>query len=208
MTARTIHLNPVEPALLSIRSALGVDLDLDITFLHQNQSPADPTPLMPQLAFMPRSSRQVFAYDVTVTGPANGLGNVKVPGTALTDRNGYNLELYQRRANVEPSDPPVAVGLLAKGVLRLDGSAYAREGPLSAINVPVVVGPPGQQGPPGIGVQGDPGTPGKRGSRWTTGIGAPSTPPPLDTLEFDMYLDETTGDVWQYNGLDWVRAVP
>jgi hypothetical protein len=208
MTARTIVLNPVEPAFLSMRSALGVNLDLDLTFLSQAKAPVDPTPLKPQLALLPRSGRQVFAYDVEITGPANGLGNVQVPGTALIDPAGYSLELYQRRAAVTPGDPPVPVGLLAKGVLRLEGSAFFSWGPLGMMSVPVITGPPGPQGPPGIGQQGDPGTPGRRGSKWTTGFGPPSTPPPLDTLANDMYLDEANGDVWQYNGVDWVAQVP
>jgi len=71
MTARTIVLNPIEPALLSLRSALGIDLDLAITFLAQNQSPVDPASLMAQLALLPRSSLQVFAYDLSGTGTTN-----------------------------------------------------------------------------------------------------------------------------------------
>ena len=76
------------------------------------------------------------------------------------------------------------------------------------LNVPVTTGPPGPPGAPGVGIQGEPGQPGKRGSQWTSGVGEPSIPPPLDTLAGDMYLDETTGDVWQYNGVDWARTAP
>lgn len=203
MTARTIVLNPVEPALLSIRAALGVDLDLDLTFLAQNRSPVDPTPLLPQLALLPRSSRQVFAYDVEITGPANGTGTVSVPGTALVDANGYNLELYQRRAAQASGDPAVPVGLLAKGVLRLEGSAYMQMGPLGMINVPVVVGPPGPQGAQGAAST-IPGPAGQRGSIWTTGSGAPTVTG--SELSGDMYLDEVTGDVWRFDGAAWARG--
>jgi hypothetical protein len=202
MTARTVIINPIEPALLSIRAALGVPLDLDLTFLSQAKTPVDPTPLKPQLALLPRSRLGVYPYEVTITGPANGFGNVKVPGTALVDPNGYNLELYQRRTADNPADPPVAVGLLAKGVLRLEGSAYASTGPLSMINIPVVVGPPGPQGIQGQqGVQGDPGQTGQRGSVWTTGTGDPTA---TDALPGDMYLDEFNGNVWRFDGATWV----
>jgi hypothetical protein len=203
VTARTIVLNPIEPALLSLRSALGVDLDLSISFKKQDQTPVDPTPLQPQLALLPRSRLGVYPYDITASDPANGVGTVSVPGTVLIDPNGYNIELYQRRTATNPSDPPVAVGLLAKGVLRLEGSAYMQTGPLSMINIPVVVGPPGPQGIPGVGIQGIPGPAGPRGSWWTTGNG-----PPTATVAQtgDLYLDELTADVWKWDGSAWTMG--
>lgn len=206
MISRTIVLNAIEPALLSVRSALGVALDMALTFINQNGTPADAVALMPQLALLPRSRAMVMPYDL-VAAPA-GKATVSVPGTALVDPAGYTLELYQRRSAAAPGDPPVAVGLLAKGVLRLEGSAYTSYGPLGMVNVPVVTGPAGPQGAPGVGVQGEQGEEGQRGSQWSFGIGAPSTPPPIGTLAGDMYLDEMSGDVWQYNGVDWVATAP
>ena len=208
MISRTIVINPIEPALLSARSPLGVDLDLDLTFVAQSRAPVDPETLKPQLALLPRSRGGVGAYDVETTSSTGGTASVSVPGTALVDAAGYSIELYSRRAAVNPADPPVPNGLLARGVLRLEGDAYASWGPLSPVAIPVVVGPPGPMGPQGIGVQGEPGTPGERGSIWWTGNGDPSTPPPLGTLTNDMYLDQSSGNVWTWTGVDWVATAP
>ena len=191
MIARTIVLNAIEPAMLSIRQPLGVDLDLDLTFLKQDGAAVDPGTLKPQLALMPRSSWSMFAYEVATSNPEGGVATVSVPGSALTDPAGYTIELYQRRAAANPDDPAVPVGLLAKGTLRTEGSAYASWGPLSPINVPVVVGPPGEAGAPG-----------QRGSIWTTGVGDPTA---TDALPGDMYLDNQTGNVWRWDGAAWMR---
>jgi hypothetical protein len=48
------------------------------------------------------------------------------------------------------------------------------------------------------GVQGDAGAPGVRGSRWYTGAGAPGIVPDV-RIEGDMWLDESTGDVWRWS---------
>lgn len=201
MAVRTLVLNPVEPVLLSLRAPLGVDLDLNVTFLAQNTAPVDPNTLMPQLALLPRTMGGVFGYDLDTISPAQGIGHVLVPGSALTDRNGYNLELYQRRPAVAEGDPPVATGLLAKGVLRLDGAAYQQLGPFYMINVPVTVGPAGPQGIQGE--QGQPGTVGQRGSIWTTGSGAPIAMG--GELPGDMYLQDN-GDVWRFDGATWAKG--
>lgn len=143
MSGHTIILSPVEPDRMSVRAALGCDLNLALTFHRQDASVVEASALMPQLALMPRSSRLIAAYDVDV----NGL--VTVPGVVLNDVNGYTLELYQRREADNPEDPPVPIGLLAKGVLRLEGSAYQTGGALAPLTYPTVIGPPGPQGPAG-----------------------------------------------------------
>lgn len=203
MMNRTVILNPIEPAPLSLRLPLGVALDLDLTFVNQQAALVDPNTLMPQLALLPRSRGGLFAYPVETTSSEGGTGNVKVPSTVLVDRSGYTLELYSRRAAENPDDPPVATGLIAKGVVALEGEAFQSWGPLGTINTPVVVGPPGPVGPQGEqGIQGDTGL---RGSLWTSGEG-----PPVPTgfeLTGDMYLDETTGDVYRFEaGVGWVLA--
>jgi len=172
MTARTVYLSPLEPDLLSARSAMGCDLDLVLTFLRQDGSVVDPATLLPQLALMPRSRPLVSAYDVDAAGA------VTVPGAVLNDVTGYTLELYQRRAADNPDDPPVPVGLLAKGVLRLDGSAYFTQGPLGPLTFPTVIGPAGPQGPAGAdGRQGVDGAPGPANvlTVGTVTTGAPGT---------------------------------
>jgi hypothetical protein len=203
---RTIHLNNIEPAQLSLRHPLGINLDLGLTLKAQNGTPVDPT--LAQFVLMPRSLGGVYPYDLTLVDAVNGQGRVKVPGTSLTDRSGYTIELYLRQENEVDGDPPLPTQLAARGVLRTEGLAYTSYGPQSMINIPVVVGPPGPQGDPGIGIQGAPGEDGERGTKWTTGTGDPTTPPPLDTLKGDYYLDQASGNVWQYNGVDWVNTAP
>lgn len=208
MARAIIHLNDVEPAPLSLRHPMGVDLDLTVTLMQQDGVPVDPSTLLPQFALLPRSLGGFYGYAMETTDAANGKASVHVPGTAISDRAGYTVELYQCRANDVPGDPALPVGLLAQGVLAIQGTAYTKYGPLGMISVPTVTGPPGPQGPAGIGIQGEPGEDGERGSLWTTGVGDPVTPPPVGTLTNDMYLDQTTGNVWQYNGVDWVMTGP
>lgn len=207
MLNRTIVINPIEPALLSVRAPLGVALDLGLTFQRQDGSPVDPNTLIPQIALMPRSTYGVFAYDIETTSSEGGKGNVTVPGNALMDAAGYTIEIYQRRpADYEPN-PPVPTGLLAKGVLRLEGSAYQQYGPLEILNVPIIVGPQGPVGPEG--------PQGQRGAMWFTGNGPPATTVGTeDKINGDMYLDngipptlEGAGDIWRFDGAAWVLGV-
>lgn len=201
MISRTITLNPVEPAFLSLRTALGVGLDLELTFRNQHDAPVNPDTLLPQIVLLPRSRGGMFPYPVETTSPEAGTAAVSVPSTVLVDRSGYTLELYSRRVAENPDDPPVATGLIAKGVVALDGEAFQRWGPLGMVNVPVIVGPPGPTGPQGEqGIQGETGP---RGSIWTSGPGAPVVTGTEEAS--DMYLDETSGDVWRFEaGVGWV----
>jgi len=204
MLNRTVVINPIEPSLLSIRSPLGIALELGIKFLGQDGEAVNPDTLQPQIAFLPRSSYGVLPYDMVTTSGEDGLANVTVPGNALIDVRGYNIELYQRRTADNPVNPPVPTGMLAKGTLRLEGSAYQQYGPLGMINVPTIVGPPGPQG-----VQGPTG---ERGSMWWTGNGPPDTTVgSAGKIVGDMYLDNGlppgaagTGDVWRFDGEGWV----
>jgi hypothetical protein len=198
---RTVILNPIEPAPLSVRAPLGIPLDLDLTFKNQKAAVVDPNTLLPQLVLLPRSFGGIFTCPVETMSSGDGTAKAEVPGTALVDTSGYTLELYSRRVAENPDDPPVATGLIAKGVLVLEGSAYGRGSSLQPMVVPVVVGPPGPQGPQGE--QGDIGPTGQRGSLWTSGEG----PPALTGFELtgDMYLDELTGDIYRFEaGVGWV----
>jgi hypothetical protein len=187
---RTIYVSSVEPAPLSLRWPLGIDLDLLLTMKQQNGAAVDPTPLLPQFVLLPRSKGGIYPYDMTVYDAVNGISRVEVPGTVLTDPWGYGLELYTRRLNDVPGDPPLPTGLAAKGALITEGSSYLSAGPLGMVNIPVVTGPQGPKGDTGA-----------RGSVWFTGSGAPTMT--LNVASGDMYLDETTGDVWRYDGAVW-----
>lgn len=147
---RTVVIDPIEPAPLSLRHALGVNLDLQLKLLSQANTPVDPTSLLPQLVLLARSQNLLGAYDVATLDAAGGVGSVSIPGAALTDQVGYTVELYQRQENIVPGDPALPVRLLASGVMLLQGGAYEAMGPLGMINVPVVTGPQGPQGIQGV----------------------------------------------------------
>jgi hypothetical protein len=202
---RTIDLSPVEPARLSLRHPLGTNLDLTLTIRDWTGALVDTAALMPYLALLPRSEGGTYAYDMDPYDPVNGIARVSIDGAAITDRLGYNIELYSRQANPSgvPSDPPVPVALIAEGVMAMQGVAYRRMGPLGMISVPTVVGPAGPTG--ATGAEGPQGDTGQRGSVWFTGTGPPQiATTPL--LVGDMYLDETTGNVWRFDGDMWLRG--
>jgi len=184
MISRSLVLNPVEPAMLSMRHPLGVNLELRLKLKNQRGVPVDPSGSV--LILLPRSRGGVDPYDVTTLDPVNGLGKVEVHGSSLIDVSGYNLELYSRTGS-----PALPTGLLAKGHLATEGSAYSIEGGRIMANPVVVTGPPGPPGPSGA-----------RGAYWFTGNGAPTQT--LNVLSGDMYLDKLSGDIWQHNGSMWV----
>lgn len=68
-------------------------------------------------------------------------------------------------------------------------------GPMGPQGVQGPVGPTGATGP--AGPTGETGAAGLRGSMWFTGTGAPSSGTVPSAIIGDMYLDETTGNVWQ-----------
>jgi hypothetical protein len=185
MIRRTIVVNNVEPAMLSARIPLGVNLDLAVTMKSLRGETIDQTSLHPQLVLLPRSHGGAMPFDMEID-IADNSSRALVHGSFLTDLVGYNLELYQREAG----EPPVPVGLLARGHLATEGSAYT--GNKGALNIipPVVVGPPGPPGPTGA-----------RGSIWFSGAGAPVGI--VGAVEGDMYLDELTGDVSRFENGAW-----
>jgi len=185
MLRRTITVNNVEPAMLSARIPLGVNLDLAVKMKTQRGETIDQTSLYPQLILLPRSHGGAMPFDMEID-TVDQSSRALVHGSFLTDVVGYNLELYQREAGT----PPVPVGLLAKGHLATEGSAYTGFKGALIIVPPVVVGPPGPPGPTGA-----------RGSIWFSGTGAPVSV--IGAIEGDMYLDETTGDVYRFENGVW-----
>jgi hypothetical protein len=203
-TTASIDLSPVEPARLSFKHALGVNLDLKLTIRDRLGVAVDPATILPQFCLLPRSSSGIFAYDMQPHDATNGIVRVAINGTAFTDSNGYGIEVYSRMVNPSglPDDPRVPVALLAQGVMAMQGQTYQSSGPYGMISVPTVTGPAGPTGP--TGAQGPTGDTGPRGSIWSTGIGAPSFIP--GQLIGDMYLDEATGDVFRFDGDVWLRG--
>jgi hypothetical protein len=185
MIRRTITVNNVEPAMLSARIPLGVNLNLAVTMKDLHGESIDQTSFYPQLVLLPRSHGGAMPFDMEID-IADNSSRALVHGSFLTDVVGYNLELYQREAG----EPPVPVGLLAKGHLSTEGSAYTGHKGALIIVPPVVVGPPGPPGPTGA-----------RGSIWFSGPGVPIGI--TGAIDGDMYLDELTGDVYRFENGVW-----
>jgi hypothetical protein len=199
---RTIYLTGIEPAPLSLRHPLGTSLDLMLTMKSQRDTPVDPT--LTQFVLLPRSHGGIYAYDMQAYDVANGIARVEINGTAFTDMAGYGIEVYARQPNPsgEPTDPPVPTALIAQGTMAMQGIAHQKMGPLGMISVPTVTGPAGPTG--ATGAVGPTGDTGQRGSVWYTGTSDPGTI--AGQLVGDMYLNETTGDVWRFNGEIWLRG--
>jgi len=159
---------------------------------------ANITGMNPVLVFLPKSKPGAWGYDLEVADPATGYGFVDVEGVLSNDKNGYRCELYSRDENGHPTE------LLAVGEVAMTGSAYAYEGPLGPMTLPVgPEGPPGPPGPAGIA-----GPTGIRGSIWFTADTPPDHP---GNVVGDMWLDTATGNVYRWQDpLDggealWVR---
>jgi hypothetical protein len=187
MIRRSIVLNNIEPAALSLRHPLGVNGDLALTVRNQKGEVLDQAPLYPLLILLPRSQGGVDPYDMEVD-IADNSSRALVHGSALTDPAGYGLEVYQREAG----DPPTSTALMARGVLATEGSAYGAKGRMIMANPVVVTGPPGPPGPSGA-----------RGAYWFTGNGPPGALT-SGVAGGDMYLDKLNGDIWQFNGSEWI----
>lgn len=200
---RQIIVNDYEPVNLSVRALKGVALDLRVRMIDLANAPIDPTARFPQLVLFPRAGGGVRPYDMEPYDAVNGVSVARIPGSDLQDARGYNLELYLREANPVPEDPELPSQLAATGEVVLRGGAHSHVGPMSNINIPVVVGPPGPAGEQGEqGDTGAPGAPGQRGATWFTGTGDPSITG-IELVPGDMYLDNSNGSVWRWEGDVW-----
>jgi hypothetical protein len=191
MHSATIYVNPTLPDDIGFAQAAGMPGDVRFYFKALSGLPyAAIANLNPQLVLRPFSSSTISGYDITVDDVTGASGLATIPASVMNDR--FNIEVYTRNDLLQPQD------LLACGRIDLTGYGYAIYGPLAPASYST--GPVGPAGPIGPrGVQGDQGV---RGSRWYTGAGAPVTVP--DTrIEGDMWLDETSGDVWRWSGGSW-----
>jgi hypothetical protein len=189
MHTATIYVNPTLPDEIGFAQAAGVPGDVRFYFKGLDGMPyAAISGLNPQLVMRPFTACGIYGYDIVVNDVSGASGIATLPASMMNDR--FNIEVYTRNAQLQPQD------MIACGRIDLTGYGYAIYGPLSPASYSV--GPQGAPGPMGPrGVQGDQGV---RGSRWYTGAGAPGAVP--DTrIEGDMWLDETTGDVWRWSDL-------
>lgn len=179
-----IHIQPVGFSPIGFAQAAGMPGDIRIDFKTQANLPySGIADLYPQLVLKPFHASGAFAYDIEIDDPGQASGLATIPGPSMNDR--FRVEVYTRNAVGNPQR------MIAAGRVDLTGDAYQTYGPLSPATVPV--GPSGPPGPPGPA-----GLPGVRGSRWYTGAGAPGSVPGT-RVDGDMWLDETTGDVWRWD---------
>ena len=191
MHQAVIYIDPTGPAPIGFAQAAGMPGDVRFDFKTQ-QSLAYPNvaTLNPQMVLRPFTQNTVSAYDIVINDPTGASGVATVPGSIMNDR--FSVEVYERNSIGQPQR------MLAVGRIDLNGYAYMTSSPIGP--AAYSIGPAGPAGPVGPrGLPGAPGDPGPRGSRWYTGAGAPGVVP--DTrVDGDMYLDETTGDVWRWSG--------
>jgi hypothetical protein len=192
MHEATIFVNPTLPDEIGFSQAAGTPGDVRFYFKNPDGLPyVEIADLNPQLVMRPLTSSGVFGYDIEVHDVTGASGIATIPGSAMNDR--FNIEVYTRNELLQPQD------MLACGRIDLTGYGYAIYGPLAPASYSLgPVGPAGPMGP--RGVQGEQGL---RGSRWYTGAGAPGGAVPDIRIEGDMWLDETTGDVWRWSEGVW-----
>ena len=191
MHQATIFVNPTLPDNIGFAQAAGMPGDIRFYFKLPNGLPyAEIVNLNPQMVMRPFTSGGIFGYDIVVNDVTGASGIAAVPGSAMNDR--FNIEIYTRDSEFRPQ------AMIACGRIDLTGHGYMQHGPLAPATYST--GPAGPAGPQGA--QGAPGAAGVRGSRWYTGAGAPGAIPDA-RIEGDMYLDETTGDVWRWSNGTW-----
>jgi hypothetical protein len=190
----TIHINPVGPAAMGWTQGAGMPGDIHFIFKALNNAPYPNIAAMyPQLVLRPHTAGHMLAYDIAINDPTGAAGIATIPGYTMNDN--FQAEVYERDAIGTP------LRMLASGRVSINGHSYVSQGPIGAATIPL--GPAGPQG-----VRGPIGEQGARGSRWYTGAGVPGVAPiPDERVIGDMYLDETNGDVWRWDGpaMMWTR---
>ena len=187
MHTATIYVNPTLPDEIGFAQAAGVPGDVRFYFKGMDGFPyADIAGLNPQLVMRPFTACGIYGYDIVVNDVSGASGIATLPASVMNDK--FNIEVYTRNDQLQPQD------MIACGRIDLTGYGYMIYSPLAPASYSV--GPAGATGPQGA--PGTPGAPGVRGSRWYTGAGAPGTLPDV-RVDGDMYLDESTGDVWRWD---------
>jgi len=194
MHQAVIYIDPTGPAPVGFATAAGMPGDIRFDFKTQgNLAYPNVADLYPQLVLKPFTQPYIHAYDIEINDPTGGSGIARVPGVVMNDR--FLIEVYSRNAEGAPQR------MLAAGRADLNGYGYVRTGPLGPASYPT--GPAGPAGLKGeTGAEGPPGSDGMRGSRWYTGAGPPYSVPE-NRVVGDMYLNESNGDVWRWDGYEW-----
>ena len=198
MHQAVIYIDPTGPAPVGFSQAAGMPGDIRFDFKTQgNLAYPDVASLYPQLVLRPFTRPEIHAYDIEINDPTGASGIATVPGVVMNDR--FSIEVYSRNSTGHPQR------MLACGRADLTGYAYVNTGPLGPASYPT--GPSGPAGLTGAtGAPGPAGDAGVRGSRWYTGAGDPVAVPD-ERVVGDMWLDETSGDVWRWDGTTWLGYV-
>lgn len=122
---RTICLNPIEPAPMSLRAPAKVALIIDFLYLTANGGGVS-ADLAAQLQVTSRTNDTTAVYPVPATDVINGKARAAIPKDILTDMNGYRLRLVGT-VNGETA-------LIALGTLRITEAAGIEETPEDVID--------------------------------------------------------------------------
>jgi len=104
--SRTLVINPVEPAPISLKLRTGLDTKVALQFLMQDGAPYN-TDFAAQFYLVERSSGRVRTYLLPATDVVNGKAQAFIPAGDIKDPNGYNVQVLGT-VNGEPT-------LIAKG---------------------------------------------------------------------------------------------
>jgi hypothetical protein len=105
---RSVFLNPIEPAPLSLRAAMGMETWLELNYFSQNGA-VYANDVAAQLQLTGRTGGATTTYAVPSIDVVNGRARAVIPAGDITDPNGYRLRLVGT-VNQQPA-------LIATGVL-------------------------------------------------------------------------------------------
>lgn len=128
---RTIALNPIEPAPMSLRAPANVQLIIDFQYLTADGKSIS-VDVAAQLQVTSRTKNTTDVYPVPATDVVNGKARVAIGKDTLTDMNGYRLRLVGT-VNGEAQ-------LIALGTLRITEAAGIEPTPEDIIDdVPITI---------------------------------------------------------------------
>jgi hypothetical protein len=89
---RTLVVNPVEPAPISMKLRSGLENTVEIEYLRQNGAPYN-TDFGAQMYLIERTTGSVRAYILPSIDVINGRAQAYIPAGDIKDRNGYNVQI-------------------------------------------------------------------------------------------------------------------
>lgn len=128
---RTIAINPIEPAPISMRAPAKVQLSIDIQYLDASGKKLNDD-VAAQLQVTSRTNDTTAVYAVPATDIVNGKARCTIDKGVLTDLNGYRVRLVGTYRGES--------GLIALGTLRITDAAGIEDTPEDVIDdVPLTI---------------------------------------------------------------------